>query len=186
MSQTRGQSGLTLIEVLIVIVLMATLAAFALPGSRSLIDSSQRSSQINNLLGFFAEARQSAIMTGHIHTLCPLDPDGQCGKDWNKPLHLFTDPLNERKLTGNTRTVRVLPPPSRGTLAASSLSGSYFQFKPNGMTRGNLGNLTWCPPDGDSRGSAHLILSRGGRIRLVDNLNAAGVPVKADGTPVNC
>ena len=118
MSHTTGPGGFTLIELLIVILLLTMLAAFAVPGSRSLIDSSQRSAQINSLIGFFSEGRRSAIMTGQVHTLCPLGPDNRCSKDWNQPLHLFTDPFSERRLTTNTRTVRVLPPPRCSDLPA--------------------------------------------------------------------
>lgn len=186
MKPPKGQDGLTLIELIVVVVLVGVLAAMAVPGSTRILDSGQRSAEINSLLGFFAQARREAVMSGQVHTLCPLDAANTCAKDWNQPVYLFADPMNERKLTENTRVVRVLAPPTRGHLTMKALSESYFQYQPSGMARGNLGNITWCPPDADTELAAHLVISRGGRVRVLQLRNSAGVPVKANGDPVEC
>lgn len=54
------------------------------------------------------------------------------------------------------------------------------------MIYSDLGNITWCPDAGNSTNAAHLIISRGGRIRLARDTDGDGVPNKADGSNVNC
>lgn len=180
-------SGFTLIELIVVTALVAIMATTAIPAIRELMDSTQNRSAVNELFTFLATARSEAVRSGRIHTLCPLEPTTEtCGKDWNKALYLFEDPFNERKLSDNTRIARILPPPGRGSLLVRSLSRSYFQYRPDGQIYSDLGNITWCPDSGDTDQAAHLIISRGGRIRLAADRDNDGIVENADGDPVNC
>ena len=180
-------SGFTLTELVVVTALVAIMASTALPAFLKLLDSAQNRSEINDLFTFLATARTEAVRAGRIHTLCPLETTtNACGKNWNGPLYLFEDPLNERKLSGNTQVTRILPPPERGTLHVRSLSRSYFQYRPDGQIYSDLGNITWCPDSRDSGQAAQLIISRGGRIRLAADLDDDGIAEDANGDPVNC
>lgn len=186
MKPAPHNNGYTLIEVLVALTIAAILLIVAVPATRDIIDSAQRRSAINDLLGFMATARRQAVMTQQVMTVCPLTPENTCGKNWNRPLSLFMDPLNQRKLTSITRLVRVLPAPETGTLNARSLSSSYFQYRPNGMMYSGLGNITWCPESGDVHYAAHLIINKGGRLRIGQDNNGDGIPERSDGHPVEC
>ncbi|WP_203143998.1 GspH/FimT family pseudopilin [Marinobacter mangrovi] len=185
MKPTNAQ-GFTLIELLITVTIASILLAVAAPSMNDLIEDGQRRSTIHDLLSFMAFARRNAIMTGSIVTVCPLNSNGACGSNWNNKLSLFVDPYNQRKLSDSTRLLRQLPAPDNGTLKARSLHSSYFQYRPNGLIYSDLGNITWCPADGNPRQAAHLIINRGGRIRLSNDTDGDGVPEKSDGNPVRC
>jgi len=180
------QRGLTLVELAIVMVIVIIVATMAAPSTRNLIDSSQRRAVVNDMLGFFAMGRERSVLTGTILTLCPLTAGNACGKDWSKPLTLFKDPGNQRKLTGNNRIVHVLMPPKHGFLKVASLRRSYFQYRPDGMILSDLGNITWCPDDKDPKKAAHFIIRRGGSVRLARDINGDGIPDKANGKLLEC
>lgn|SRR5690554_6000524 len=182
----KKMMGFTLVELLIVITVIAIMLTSAVPAISDLLTGAQRRTAVYDLVSLLAVARQEAIATGKIMTLCPLNDNNECGKDWNGEIHLFTDPYNQRKLTAGNQIVRTLPPLKTGTLKIASLNKSYFQYRPNGMILSDLGNLTWCPPSGDASQAAHIIVSRGGRIRLAVDKNGDGIPEKSNGNPVEC
>lgn len=186
MKLTLSDLGFTLVELLICLTIAALLFAAALPATQDWVSSHQRRTAAHDLLAFFAYSRQQAIQHGNIITVCPLDDTGACGRDWNTEISMFTDPFNSRKLAQEQRPLRILPPPKYGSLRVRSLSSSYFQYRPDGRMHSNLGNVTWCPDSGDRQKAAHLIISRGGRIRLSKDHDNDGIPERSDGSPVEC
>lgn len=186
MINDHSQRGLSLVELIVCIVIVAILANIAFPSMKNVIDNSQRKAVINGTLGLFAVARQEAVLNGTLVTLCPLGPGNQCGKDWSRQVAVFKDPENQREITSDSEIIRVLPPPERGFLKAASLNRSYFQYRPDGMTHSDLGNITWCPDDLDPSKAAHLVIRRSGSVRLARDGNGDGIPDRSNGKPVTC
>ncbi|ERS87102.1 hypothetical protein Q667_15600 [Marinobacter sp. C1S70] len=178
--------GLTLIELLTLLAILSILLSAAIPGTNKLVENGQGSAEVNSILGFFALARQEAVMSGKVVTMCPLKRDGRCGRDWNSDVSMFHDPQNQRSISANTIILRVLPSTSYGTRKVRSLSRSYFQFRPNGMMYSDLGNITWCPPSNSATSAAHIIISKGGRVRVAKDQNGDGIVERANGTAVDC
>ena len=186
MRTTSSSKGLTLVELLVVISLLALLATKAVPSFNELIQNSQRTAVISELRQFLALARRHSVMTGQIVTVCPTEPDGKCGRNWNGPVSMFADPGNQRTLLQGTKVNAVLPPPKFGNFIVRSLSRSYFQFRPDGFIYSDLGNITWCPDSGEASLAGQLIISRSGRIRTATDSNGDGVVDDAKGKPVRC
>lgn len=181
-----SQQGKTLVELVVVLGIAAILASISFPSMQAMLDDSRRRSTVNNLLNFFMLARQEAIKSQRVMTLCPLNTENRCSRNWNGDLHLFLDANNDRKLVDGSHLVKVLPAISNGTLKAASLSRSYFQYRPNGQIYSDLGNVTWCPANKDTRLAAQIIISRGGRVRLAEDADGDGVAEKSDGDPIEC
>ena len=135
----RKNRGFSLLELMIVVIIAATLVNIALPSFTSLINSQERRGALHDLMGVFAFARQHAVMNGAIVTVCPLDTTGTCGRDWNSDIHAFLDPDNTRKLTANESLLRTISPSGNGRLIARSLNRSFFQFRPTGFIHSDLG-----------------------------------------------
>lgn len=186
MKTTSSSKGLTLVELLVVISLLALLATKAMPSFNKLIQNSQRTAAISELRQFLTLARRHSVMTGQIVTVCPTEPDGKCGRNWNGPVSMFADPGNQRTLLQGTQVNAILPPPKFGKFIVRSLTRSYFQFRPNGFIYSDLGNITWCPDSGETFLAGQLIISRGGRIRVATDKNGDGVVEDSTGQPVRC
>lgn len=180
------EQGLSLIELIITVAILSILISIAIPGTNKLVETSQGSAEVNAILGFLALARQEAVMSGKIVTVCPLNESRQCGRDWNHDVSMFHDPQNNRSADSNTNIIRVLPSTSYGTRTTRSLSRSYFQFRPNGMMYSDLGNITWCPPSNSTTAAAHIVISKGGRARVAKDQDNDGVVDRANGKPVSC
>lgn len=186
MKQPSGQRGLTLVELLLTIGIIAIVAVYAAPTLSPIIESSQRSAVINDMLAFLAMGRQKAVINGQVITLCPLNDDNRCGRDWNTPLTLFIDPDNQRAVSQQQQIIRVLPPPPHGRLTVRSFSRSYFQYRPDGMIYSDMGNITWCPEDRDPSKAARFLLPKSGLIRLAKDTDGDGYPEDSQGLPVQC
>lgn len=186
MKQLPCQRGVTLVELVLVISIIAIVAAYAAPSLSPIIENSQRRAVINDTLAFLAMGRQEAVINRQVVTLCPLKDDNRCGRDWSMPLTLFSDPDNQRSISHREQIIRVLPPPSYGQLKVRSFSRSYFQYRPDGMIYSDLGNITWCPEDGDARKAVRFLLPKSGLIRVAKDTDGDGYPEDSHGLPVQC
>ena len=182
----QPQRAFSLIDLAVVTVIIITLATIAFPATQNLVDNSQQRAVVNDILGFLAMGRERSVLTGTVLTLCPLTTTGSCGKDWSKPLTLFRDPDNKRKLSSKDHVVHVLMPPKRGFLKAASLHKSFFQYRPDGRILSDLGNITWCPDDKNPRKAVHFVIRKGGTIRIAKDTNGDGIPDKANGKLLQC
>lgn len=178
--------GLTLVEVLIAVSVLAIVAMVATPSLSNIVENSQRRAVINDTLAFFAMARQEAVIKGQVITVCPLNTDDRCGRDWTKPLTLFSDPDNKRVVNQESQVIRVLPPPTTGKLKVRSFRRSYFQYRPDGMIYSDLGNITWCPDDQDARKAVRFLLPKSGMIRITRDTDGDGYVEDSTGSPVQC
>lgn len=186
MHQRLHNGGFTLVELLVVLLIIVILSSIALPNISAWHARLESRKVGNDLLGLMNLARYEAIHSRQLVTVCPLDPKGNCTTDWNQPISVFRDPTNQRRLTDPAQKIREYRLPQSGTLTIASLTRRSFQFRPNGMTYGDLGNLTWCPNSADARLASHLVLNRGGRMRQSQQRLSDGTPLKANGDPVQC
>ena len=186
MYQRLKYGGFTLIELLVALLIITILSSIAVPNLSNWYASFESRKVGNDLLGLMNFARQEAIYSRQLVTVCPLDSFGNCSTNWNQSISVFRDPTNQKRLTDPTQQLREYSPPQSGELTIASLTRRSFQFRPNGMTYGDLGNLTWCPISSDARLASHLILNRGGRLRQSQERLSDGTPIKDNGDPVEC
>ena len=180
------QRGVTLVELIIVITLLALVASMATPSLGGLLERQDRRATLHDLFSGLNMARTEAVTRAMRVTVCPLLEDGECGGDWNQPVHVFLDPGNRRALEDDTRLLRVLEPPGRGTREIRVGNRGYLQFAATGMVHGTLGNITYCPESGTREHAGQVIINMGGRARLAQDLNGDGIVQGASGDPVSC
>ena len=88
----RHYQGFTLIELLLTIAILIIALGIGLPSFGKLIEDSHRKDTLHQLMTAISYARTEAITRSANITLCPLDTNGKCSTDWNKPITKFVDP----------------------------------------------------------------------------------------------
>ena len=73
--QRMGNAGFTLIELMVTVVILGIVAAYAIPGFQNLVESNRVTSQTNNLLSAFKSARSEAVNRGQSVTLTAVGGD---------------------------------------------------------------------------------------------------------------
>lgn len=189
MIPSKIQRGFTLLELIITVAVVAIITASVSGTWEAWAERYTRYAVQSTLSQTFASARSSAVTFHETTTICPLDEDQRCSRDWDLPITVFLDPINERALTGNTEIIRVFDHPHNGLLTASHsgpLERRYFQYNPNGTARGTLGNLVWCPRSHNASGAIQLRMNFGGRITWAKDSDEDGVKEDAQGQPLVC
>ncbi|MEX0605221.1 MAG: GspH/FimT family pseudopilin [Marinobacter sp.] len=90
MSYRNRSSGFTLIEMMIVVVLIGIVAAYAVPSFTQLVERNRVSSTVNSMLGILNYARSEAIKAGQTIDVTPLT-----GTDWDTGVVVWLDANND-------------------------------------------------------------------------------------------
>lgn len=182
----KSSSGYTLIEVLVVATIAAVLMTQAFSGAGSLIQHNKRHASVSSLVTFLNTARNSAISQSKSVTVCSVNADSQCSNSWKGDLVAFRDPYKTRKIDSPDQIIRKIPADEAKGFTFNGGIRNYFRFRPTGMAREAIGNITWCPEDGDPTLAAQLRINMGGRIQLARDNDQDGIVEDASGRPVKC
>ena len=180
------QRGLTLMELIVAITILGVMASLSSTAFLKLVSGAERRASLNDVHHLLASARAEAIRSASTVTICPLNRGGVCTGDWTQTISVFRDPDNLRRLTQPENRVHTMEPPDTGTLHVHVGNRGYFQYAASGRVRGTLGNITYCPADGDIRKAGQVVLNMGGRPRRAKDHNGDGVVEKSDGSAVSC
>lgn len=151
------QLGVTLIELLFTLALLALLAGLATPGFRATTKSSALRAASFELMAGLQQIRASSVMEGRPALLCPVDASGSClpagvaGSEWRSYIE-----------DGAARLER-----GRQTLPAGlelRASRSPLRFWP-GTRAASTGTLTICDAQ-DIGAPRAIVLSQTGRARF--------------------
>ena len=80
--QTKLQTGLTMIEILVVLAIAGILAAAATPSLTSFVNSMRLTSTSTQLISDLNRARSEAIKRNRRVLVCPRGTDTTCGASW--------------------------------------------------------------------------------------------------------
>ncbi len=143
-------TGLTLIELLIVMAILFILLLVAVPKFKDSTESNKAVSGINAILGDLQLARSEAINRGQIVTLCASTDGATCNtSDWESGWLVFAEnsPANNTVDAGET-ILKVSGPLAKGlTLRTIEFDNSgYIQYRSDGEVRDTSG-------DGNSDGT---------------------------------
>jgi type IV fimbrial biogenesis protein FimT len=104
------QSGFTLIELAIVIVLMGILVAIGVPSFKSITTSSRMSAESNSLLGDLQYARAEAIREGSPVTVCVSTNGTSCdgaSNTWQGGWIVFSDVNDDQTVDPGDTVLRI-------------------------------------------------------------------------------
>lgn len=131
----KKQSGLTLVELMITLIVIAIALTLAVPGFTNFIRENRITSQANEFLVSLTFARSEAIKRGRPVSVCASGDQASCSgsNDWDAGWIVFTDnDGTEGELDGADELLRV-----HGSLPGSTLTsdggGDYVRFDGDGL-----------------------------------------------------
>jgi type IV fimbrial biogenesis protein FimT len=209
-SATARDSGLTITEVMIVVVILGVLAALAAPNLRELFIANRLTASSSDFYASLNLARSEAMRLGQVVTMRRCDAtafaDAASGcavvsgrAEWSRGWYMFIDTDRNRLRdtgAGSTETVlrtgQAAPAPvtiyANGGTAADAISfcpdGRMFGFPSCGVGGNSVSILAICYENTLARNnrprSQAILINLAGRIRMAVH-NNAGVPLNAAG-----
>ena len=176
----RMDSGMTLVELLITIVVVTILLAVAVPSFISFQMDNRRAARINELASGLNLARSEATKSNETVAFCPSSDGVTCTvSEYEEGWIVFLnddadDPpavdVGETLLRAHTGS------PKSGTSLRATGIGNGVNFAATGLPS-TAGDITYCDDRGDSE-ARNVIVTRVGLIRASD--------VHADGSALSC
>ena len=178
--------GFTLVELLIVLMMLSAILTQAIPLFGTVLVSAQKQSAASELVSLLNLARHKAISEGQTVTVCAINSENKCDKDWSNPIIAFRDPDRLRRIKDDSQIIRLLQPNPDGKFDANFGIRDYLRFRSSGMAREAIGNIVWCPKNGDNRMAFQLRINMGGRIHSSKDSDGDGIIENTAGQPISC
>lgn len=173
MSRARPPRGLTLVELLVVVVLLAVLISLAVPGFQALQQRLLLRLEAGRLLQAATFARSEAVVRGEPVTLCPAALAAglreRCAGHYGQGWLVFANPGRAAQPATSGRILRVWSPLGPGlrvrNRAATATVAWPVTWGPDGSAHRNI-TLMVCSRPRAELPSWSLVLNRLGRPRL--------------------
>lgn len=107
----RQQTGLTLIELMIVVVVLGVTAAVAVPAFNNLLRNVWTTGRVNEFVSAFNTARSAAITRANTVTICasddPTAANPACSNTWANGWIVFEDDDSDQTVDASETVIRV-------------------------------------------------------------------------------
>lgn len=169
------QTGVTILELLVVLAIIALLLTTALPAMSALTQTAGLAGSSNELLASLHLARSEAIKRGQRTVLC-ISADGHAcarGGGWQQGWLVFHDANNNAARDDGETLIQVRPAlPAGIRLTGNQFVSNYVSYAPSGgakLVGGFLqaGTLTVCKATESPVKARQLVISTTGRVRTV-------------------
>jgi len=167
---TKRSSGVTLIELLTVLAILAILLGIGVPGFQSFIQSQRLTTVTNELFASINLARSEAIQRG---TRVDLVPTGD-GPKWANGWLVFIDQNNNQKPDAGEQIIYSHGPAPKGVSISSNFTDNtpqYVAYTGTGRTRSNnnglfAGSFSVAQSNGDNQTQRKVKINVLGRARV--------------------
>ncbi|MWL88146.1 GspH/FimT family pseudopilin [Cupriavidus sp. SW-Y-13] len=140
----RGARGVTLIELMVTLSVLATLAAVATPNLQSFLHNSRLSADATRLFADLELARSEAARRNATVTLCPVDAGNACSNNWTLRRILFVDADNDGAFDRTEELIRNSDPPQTSTdIAAANLGTTSNRVRMRSTGVSTAPNASW-------------------------------------------
>lgn len=167
MTAIRFVRGVTLIEALITLSILAFVLALAAPAFATMMRDNRLATGANAMLGSLQLARSEAVRRGHYVTTCVSTDFITCSGDTNAGWHdgwlVFADTNNNAGLDEGEEVLRVVERSTRLSITGNTNVTHKVSYMPGGRSA-QAGTISLCT-GGTGR---QLVISLAGRIRMDD------------------
>jgi type IV fimbrial biogenesis protein FimT len=160
----RRQRGVTLIEQVMAVAIMATLVGTAMPSMRRLLDRSQLQTAQADFIGALHHTREAAVVARQATVFCPSRDGRQCADEerWDHGWLLAADGDHDNQPDGPPLFVN-------GSYAGrltiqSSVGRRHVRFQADGSARGSNLTFVFCRR-GTAERALSVVVANSGRIR---------------------
>jgi type IV fimbrial biogenesis protein FimT len=165
--------GLTLIEMMTALTLLAIMATVAIPSYQYLVTHNKIVTDTNRLLGSLLYARSEAAKRGESVTACPTvdftaSPPicGGTGGKWSPGWIVFEDAGKDGGFTdGDDTVLRREAAVSGGNTIKAANFDDYIRYDPDGRSNSS-GNFTFCSEDNEAKYTREVDVAPTGRPRV--------------------
>ena len=162
----RQMRGITLLELLIVMAVLAILACIVAPSFMDALAKAKSGAAQSAMLATLTDSIRRASTTGTEVVLCPGSPEHGCADtfDWSGGWLAYSDANGDRQRDRDEALVSTGPPLDSSVRLLSSTGRRQLVVQPSGGNAGSNVTFTLC----DSRGldsAVTLVLSNQGRLR---------------------
>jgi type IV fimbrial biogenesis protein FimT len=169
----RFASGLSLIEFLVGVTVLAALVPFAVPAMAGLIGSVRLDAANQTMVSSLQLARNSAVVRGRPVVLCKSADGLQCARTrgWEQGWIVFQDSNSNGELDEGEQILHREPPLAQGVrLTGNHTVDSYIAYFPLGQTKlkngaFQAGTLTVCVDSAEAVTGRQIVISSSGRAR---------------------
>lgn len=166
----RFQKGFTLLELLVVVSILGTLAMLALPSMEDMLARAETDSSAKLLQTALSLAKSEAIKRGESVSVCASGDGSDCATDeWSTGWIVFVD--NNADANGNAGSidpedaiVRAFSPSGEANLS-STIDLLQYDYRGMGLNDA-VQDFKFCPRDNDSDKARGLEISVTGRTRV--------------------
>lgn len=182
------QHGITLLELIITLAIISIVVTVAIPSFYSLLQRYRVESEVEKWLLGFNLARQAAIASNNIVTLCPSNDGQSCNKVWQDGGIVFIDSNLDHQKDPDELLIHHITSSKPNFLISwkAFQNRKYIQFQSNGFTWEQNGTLRICSMAKSLKYNRALIISRSGRIRNSMDKDNDGIHEDQKGDPIKC
>jgi type IV fimbrial biogenesis protein FimT len=163
---SRQQHGVTLIEQIMVLAIVAALTGMAIPPMRKLLGRNQLQVAQTDFIAALRHARETAIVSGKRTLFCPTRDGSRCHEDtrWDSGWLLGHDANGDGQPDNGPLYVSQ-GHSYHGKLIISSTMGRHVvRFHPDGSASGSNITLLFCQPSSANH-TLSVVVSNSGRVR---------------------
>lgn len=165
---TASMRGVTLVELMMTLAVLAIVAGIAVPAFASVVRSNRVTSYFNLLVGTLQMARTEAVRGRATVLVCPGDPARGCSGSlsWHDGWIVVLRPGPHGQPDAGSRIVSMQQALPGGIRIESSRGRQHVQYRPDGSARGSNLSLRFCLAD-QATAERALVVNNAGRPRKV-------------------
>lgn len=179
----NAQKGLSLIELMITVAIMALLITVGAPAMQSVLQQNRVIAAVNDISGAVRMARFTAIDQEQTTLLCPTSDYKNCSNDWTQAKIVFMD-ANLNGARDNDEPLILSTDPLGTGLGLDGVSGT-LTFAADGSVS-NAVTIKICPSSKDAKAASAVLVTLYGRVSVAADASVNGIKEDLNGSDLSC
>lgn len=162
----RYNQGLTLLELMVTVAIVAILITSVGPSIQSILITNKITADVNSLSSILRFARHTAVNNQTSVTLCATTDYSKCSTEWQNAKMVFIDE-NENNQRDDEETLLVAGDPISGSNSISGASAAIIFEEDGSLDSNSALALQFCPNNSDDDSfSRAVVVTAFGRISV--------------------